>query len=55
MGLNELFEAAEQVSIAEVLDQYQQEKDPLKKEFLRALCNYQLGISQRRVLEEEKY
>ena len=49
MNLNEVFEVIKQVPENEILNQYEQETDPLRKEFLRALFN------QRKVLEQEKY
>ena len=55
MNLNEVFEVIKQVPENEILNQYEQETDPLRNEFLRALFNYKLGINQRKVLEQEKY
>lgn len=55
MNLNEVFEVIKQVPENEILNQYKQETDSLRKEFLRALFNYKLGINQRKVLEQEKY
>ena len=55
MNLNEVFEVIKQVPENEILNQYEQETDPLRKEFLRALFNYKLGINQIKVLEQEKY
>ena len=55
MNLNEVFEVIKQVPEDEILNQYEQETDSLRKEVLRALFNYKLGINQRKVLEQEKY
>ena len=55
MELMHFLEEVNAVDEKQVLEQFQEENDPLKRDFLRALFNYKVGMSQREVVNRDVF
>lgn len=55
MELMQFLEEVNTVDEKQVLEQLQEESDPLKSDFLRALFNYKVGMSQREVVSRDAF
>lgn len=55
MELMQFLEEVNAVDEKQVLEQLQEESDPLKSDFLRALFNYKVGMSQREVVSRDAF